>query len=695
MTENTTLKEKESKVRKKNKTLFKSTVRNKLIAISMIAIVLPLALLGFFSYQKSFEVLEEKLAITTEQTIGEINKAITLYLEGIESQTKVLADNSSFKQLYIDALSGATNLGNASTFELLRSTKENNANIINTYFATELGGMYLYPTQDLPEGYDPRTRGWYKDAINKTDSVIWTEPYTDATSGQVTITAAKAVIENGKVIGVAAIDVDLKNISEDLGSRTIGREGYVYATDKNGIMLAHPDGSLIGSDTVQKLSYWNEVKSKGTGFTEYVFEGKNKFVSYATNEKTGWKFMAAMDEKELLTDTDIIKKFTMYSLIFGVLLAQAVSFLIASSISKPLTVLKDTFTRASLGDLTTRARIASKDEFGEIGRSFNSMMENITLLITDVKNSAMTVLEMSNSLADITEQTTVATDEVAKTIEDVAKSAGEQARDTEQGAMKMSDLADSIERVATATAQMNQISKDANALSSKGLKTVELLIEKSSESKTASMEVSEIVLRVDKSAEEIGAITDTIGQIAEQTNLLALNAAIEAARAGDSGRGFAVVADEVRKLAEESSKSAENIRKLISGIQKQSKTAVNAMDQTKEIIREQDEAAKETENIFNHISNAITTLIIKVAEVQDDSDDMAVKKNEIIDVIGNISAVAQQTSAATQEVSASTEEQLASMEEIASHTQDLSSLATKLEEVVGKFKTESDRNDLL
>src|ERR1700722_13923609 len=77
----------------------------------------------------------------------------------------------------------------------------------------------------------------------------------------------------------------------------------------------------------------------------------------------------------------------------------------------------------------------------------------------------------------------------------------------------------------------------------------------------------EMIALLERSAQEIGEITLTVGDISDRTNLFALNAAIEAARAGEHGRGFAVVAEEVRSLAERSESRAQDVQRIIETIQ--------------------------------------------------------------------------------------------------------------------------------
>ncbi|WZL72324.1 methyl-accepting chemotaxis protein [Clostridiaceae bacterium 35-E11] len=670
-----------------NKEIFSNKVRNKLIAVIMIAMIIPLILLGYLAYKTSFDILQDKLSISTQQTVEEVNKALTRFLEGIEYQVNVLAANSSFQRLENEenVVSGAS-AENQTAKELLKTTKESNENIRNVFFGTSDGQMYIYPQDTLQRSFDPKTRPWYTKAVKNIGQVIWTEPYVDANSQKVILTAAKAVEKNGKIIGVAAIDINLESLSNALSDRIIGREGYLFVADKNGMVIAHPDHQLIATDTPTTQTFWETVKNNEEGFSKYTFDGKEKFLSFDTNEKIGWKLMACMELNELLRDTNVIKRFMLYAILLGCILAIIVAFSIASSISKPLNQLRKTFSLAASGDLTVKTEIKSKDEFGDIGNNFEEMLQNISILINDIKKSFLTVLETSDALSSITKQTAAAADEVASTIEEIAKSANEQAQDTEKSTLKISELAEKIEMVTANTQHMEEISYQANTLSDKGIETIEMLSKKSEENSAASSKVNEIVGKVNKRAGEIGKITNVIAQIAEQTNLLALNAAIEAARAGDQGRGFAVVAEEVRQLAEQSADATNEIRDLILAIQNQSKTAVDFIEAANLVAKDEARVVKDTKKIFQDILQEIQIFIVKVKEVKTYTDDMMQHKEEMVDIISNISAVSQQTSAATQEVSGATEEQLATVEEIAAYSQDLKKLANVLEEAINQFK---------
>lgn len=663
---------------------FNKSVRNKLMVILIVSITIPVCLLGYFSYLKSFNILEDKLSITSKQTIEVIAKTLDEYFEAVNTQINILGDNRIFKKISVPALiDNNLELNKQIAMEILKNNKDNNENINLSYFASRNKELYIYPHVDLPDGFDPTSRPWYINALTKKGEIVWTDPYLDTATGQITITVSKTVEENGEIIGVVASDISLDKLSSKIAKLKIGKKGYVSLASRDGIILTHLDKSLLGKHVNSKV--WSEMKKNDEGFLKYNNKGIEQFTVFTTNKNIGVKIMAIMEKNELVDDTNIIKYFTIYGALIAIAIAVLISYFIAKIISTPLNILNKVFSKAASGDLTAQANIKSSDEFGKIGENFNFMMSNINNLIKEVKSSSYIVLESSSSLADITDETSAATNEVAVAIEEIARTSNEQSSDTQEGAEKIEEFAYEIERVITATDNINNISVETNKLSDKGLQIIELLSKKSKNSSDSTQRVNEIVMEVDKSANEIGAITQTITQIAEQTNLLALNAAIEAARAGDSGKGFAVVAEEVRKLAEESSYAAKEIKLLIDGIQDKSKNAVNTMIEAKDIVISQNKATVDTENVFKEISDSIKVLMKDVKEIKNFTGDMAIKKDEIVHIMGNLSASAQQTSASTEEVSASTEEQLASIEQIASYAQDLKNLADNLEKSINKF----------
>lgn len=664
--------------------MIKHKFRTKLSIILVVSILIPLCIAGCFSYIKSYDILNQKLSLTSEQTIGQIQDSMDEFLSSAEWQAKSLAQNSAFRNELLKTSQGEENKNIIN--ETLKNITESNKNIYESYYGTNEKKFYLYPKDEtLDSSYDPTTREWYEKAVQNQNTAVWTDPYKDSGAGGMVVTTAAAVVNNGQVVGVVGIDINLKNYSEKISKNKIGREGYIFVTDKMGTYIFHKDQSMIGKNEFSKLPIWKEISTKEKGFTKYKINGKEEFVSYTTDPITGWKIISCMPRTELLSDTNVILKFTIYAILIGGLLAILMAFLIARAISIPLNKLSDSFSKASHGDLTSTVDIRTNDEFQYVGDNFNLMLNKISELLREVKESSNTVYEASNALSAAAEQTSNSSNEISATVEEIAVSASEQAKNTEIGTIEVDELSSSIEEVVGLTKNIGDITRDTEKLSTKGVSVVDILAVKSKESENAAQEVNNIVKSVDERSIQIGAITQTVQQIASQTNLLALNAAIEAARAGEAGRGFAVVADEVRKLAEQSATATKEITNLINEIQSQSKGAVNAVINVNGIVKEQYDAVKETQDIFVDISKAIRLLMEKVNDIENNSSVMREKESRIVDVINNIAAGAEESSAGTQEASAGVEEQLAAIEEVAAYARELNSLATGLDEKINKF----------
>jgi len=233
---------------------------------------------------------------------------------------------------------------------------------------------------------------------------------------------------------------------------------------------------------------------------------------------------------------------------------------------------------------------------------------------------------------------------------------------------------------------MNGMTEKANEVSTEGIESVKDLIEKSGKTAEKSKVSLEVMNEMVESIDKIFYISDTIADITSQTNLLSLNASIEAARAGEMGKGFAVVADEIRKLADESKESTDEIKKIITEITEKSKLVESTMQENEVLQTEQQEAINRTEEIFGEIMKQIEMLGSGMERINALNDTMSANKDLVVDKMGTIASVSEQSAAATEEVNASTEQVNVTMEEISEHTETLQAIAKDLMETINRFK---------
>jgi methyl-accepting chemotaxis protein len=656
-----------------------NSIRTKLI-VGMIAIsLIPLLLLGIGSYTQSKLKLEKKLTLTSSQTLSQVNDGLQEYFSGLEQLVSITSENYHLVNVNDD-----DNVNYIK--DLLTSVKDNNKDIMNVYYGMATKQMIIYPDQELPEGYDPTTRLWYQDAMEHKGEVILTPPYEDASTGVNVITIAKAVEKNGQVVGIVAIDCSLETLTNKIAQKQVGNSGYVFLADVEGIIIAHPNKEIINTDAAAKLSFWEKAKTEESGFVQYAYNGQNKFGVFQTNDITGWKLVASLEQEELTNDTKSIL-LTTFSIIGLVgLISVIVSVVFSSSIAKNIRKLKEVFEKASNGDFTVSITASTKDEFRDLASSFNIMIKNVSILMGSVIDSSEKVLETSSNLANMSSEVTLSIGEVAKAIEEVSRGAVDQAQDAQSGATEMENLSQRMDGIAENSNEMDDISNNTKVLSSKGMNMVDTLIEISNKTKSSTDEVDVLVRDMYENTMQISAISDTLAGITAQTNLLSLNASIESARAGEAGKGFAVVADEIRKLADQSKTFTEEIKDIIVNIQNKSAVAADAIKSTKVVVDEQDVAVGKTKEIFGEILNSIENMLLKVEEIRSSINITNQSKTSLVMAMENISAISEETASASEEVTASTEEITASMEEFTRYSAELKNLASQLEAEVGKFK---------
>lgn len=455
-------------------------------------------------------------------------------------------------------------------------------------------------------------------------------------------------------------------------------------------------GTYLGKDSV---AYEDVVQGK-----LYIGEAEILGVPYYTayepitdNEDNviGIMFLGISEEESQLLISSNLAGMRNSFIIIGfltILLAIGAAFAIGKSIANPISELAHIIDRLAKYDLSTDNKteetkyIKRNDEIGVIAKALSVMRNNFIDLVQDVTSSSDQVAASSQQLTANSQQTSYAANEVARTIEEMARGAADQAKDTEQGVEHIEEMGSLVEHEQSLLRALNTSTSEVDKLKEEGFVIIHDLVEKTGNSNKAAKEVSDVIINTNESAEKIESASQMIKNIADQTNLLALNAAIEAARAGEAGKGFAVVSEEIRKLAEESNKFTEEIEAIVGDLTGKTEKAVSTMKEVGVIVASQTESVEKTNAKFEGIANAIEKSKEVILELNRSGQEMEQKKEEIIEIMQNLSAIAEENAAGTEEASASVEEQTASMDELASASEDLAKIAEEMQDKISKFK---------
>lgn len=296
----------------------------------------------------------------------------------------------------------------------------------------------------------------------------------------------------------------------------------------------------------------------------------------------------------------------------AVLVGAALAVLITRNITGPLSNLVEAANLIAQGDLAGigAQRVHGpatqrRDEIGEMGRAFGSMVDNYIQPLADkarcMANGDLTVDVKPHSerdelgtafgqmvvglrriaarLREATSNITTATSQISAATSQHTATASEQAAAVAETTSSVEEVRQTAEQSAERAQAVSDMAASSLALADQGIQAIRKTEDGMLGLKEQVRTIAETILALSEQTQQIGEIIATVNDIADQSNLLALNAAMEAARAGDAGRGFAVVASEVRNLADQSRQATGQVRGILGDIQKAANTAVMVTEQ--------------------------------------------------------------------------------------------------------------------
>jgi methyl-accepting chemotaxis protein len=531
--------------------------------------------------------------------------------------------------------------------------------------------------------------------IHLTEPYNWTYP--DETRERKMFTLSAPIMADGKFVGVAGIDLQLDLIQKHLFDKMIDEKKGAYAAlvSNEGLIAAHPKEELVLSeigaelDTAERLALKEAVKNGE--YRRVINKSQNtgdfSLVSYVPMLPDGleapWSLaytvsLDVVQAEARKTRNNIIVLGISCAVAWGIFLLLFMSA-IFGRITRTVTTLSrmtegdgdlsirldergnDEFGQMARGlnrlmeklhsmiktlnkmtegdgDLTIRFDEHSKGEFGQMARGLNRLMEKLHATIkttqTEAKilsSTSAALFELSNVLSKSSETTLGESINVSRQSKETSGNVYDIANEAARSSIGASELSSTAEQMGsnmnTVIKAVGEMNESFNKITDNTRESKAIAI-KAIDSASAAVDVMDAL---GASVGEIGQFTNVIRTIAKKTNLLALNASVEAARAGEAGKSFSVVANEVKQLANQSVLNANDITRRIENIQTGTANAIGVIREMSAVIKNMSESA-------NSISESVERQMKVSVELTDTAKQTNVGAQHVVSEISDVAA---------------------------------------------------------
>jgi methyl-accepting chemotaxis protein len=474
------------------------------------------------------------------------------------------------------------------------------------------GGYFVLNDGWIPDAdYDQTARPWFTAAKAQNGKIMYSDPYVDASAGNLTIALSMTVFdENGLDRGVVSEEITVNSLEEIL--KTGSGQNRTYLLDKNGVCIVDADGE---KPMVANFFEKKGLESFGANILgQKAFAGRNNtdFIYSAYIPGAEYYLVSLLPAASVFAEVNRLLLIIIGVSLGVLLLSTLITFMITKVMTRPFSALEKFASVLADGDFSKVSPDYAIQESSQLPLGFNTINKNVSSLLKTIEEKAASLKSEGTELVERMKTSTTEVTGIGENIREMKEKSDKQAASITETDETINLMIGNIENLDTHIEnQAASVSRSSAAIeemtanitsvthtllqNSENVQRLQSAAEKGHD--TLQKMTSEIQ-DVAKESDHLLEINQVIQSIASQTNLLSMNAAIEAAHAGDVGKGFAVVADEIRKLAESSSEQA----KTVSNVLKKIKQALDGIGFSSEAMNSHFESIDEAVKTYpsNH-----------------------------------------------------------------------------------------------
>jgi methyl-accepting chemotaxis protein len=678
----------------------------KLLIGGLLIVAIPIIVIGIVSvYQateSTFKDKKEDMTVISESLAGALEIGMHEQLFSIK--------NISYSNSIIAAGEKVAKEGEANSRqemalaekELIKIKKSEGDRLSSTNLVGKNGIFLVSSDIKTFKGTNISKREYFTKALNGTPNVG--SVVISSATGRIVCTSASPIYSStGKdITGVVIMSLELKFFSDIFDNMKIGKAGYAFIVDKNGLHITHPVKDKILKENISQIKGMEAVaelvKQGKPGIMEYTLEGVRKVAAVSPVPITGWSVVSSVPVEELYAPAQFTRNLIIIIGVIFLILASGFFYFFARNLTLPLIDLVGSAQKIASGDLAVEVTSETRqDEIGSLARAFTLMVQSLkekAQIAEKIAASDLTVKvtplsdadTLGNAFATMVEKLRGQIQQIIEGVNVLASSGSEIMASVSQltsgaaeTATSVSETTTTVEEVKQTADVTNQKAKHVSELGQRtleiartGLKSIEDTVNGMNRIREQMDSIADMVVRLSEQSQAIGEIIATVNDIAEQSNLLAVNASIEAAKAGEQGKGFAVVAQEIRSLAAQSKQATTQVRNILFDVQKAIGSAVMATERGSKAVEEGVKLSTQAGESIDVLAESVTEATNAAIQIAASSQQQLIGMDQVVSAMENIRESSLQMASSTKQT------------EKAAH--DLHNLGQRLQEIVKLYK---------
>ncbi len=362
------------------------SLQYKILIFSFAIILMPTLTLGFFSYQESQKIVQQKVSISNLNTVRQVGERIEFIFQDAHDMSLFLIQNDDVREFFKLADNRGEAPVNTEAIRLnnkLMYLVSSKPYIYSIYFKG-FNGIAM----DTKNASNPMDAEREREIIGLKGGYVWDRGTVVNYNGTLTnvFSITRVVNDMHNIpdrLAIMKININEEELSKIYGNKIMGKQDDFFMIDAGHRIISSVDKEKLGRELSFPMDRGKPGDAK-EGYFETMVDGQAFLVTYYLIENLNYTLVNLVPLRELLQENRIIPKTMLEVAAISFLVCVLFAVLFSAKVLSPLKKIGVQMKKVEEENFDVKINISGNDEVAMLGRSFNKMSAKLKELIQQV-----------------------------------------------------------------------------------------------------------------------------------------------------------------------------------------------------------------------------------------------------------------------------------------------------------------------